>query len=58
MRGLLGELADEMLLSSARVLPGRLTRAGFPFLFPELESALAFELGRSSAPPGLEIEHD
>jgi uncharacterized protein (TIGR01777 family) len=57
MQGLLGELADEMLLSSARVLPGALTRAGFPFLFPELESALGFDLGRSAGPPGLEIEH-
>jgi NAD dependent epimerase/dehydratase family enzyme len=50
-------MADEMLLSSARVLPGRLTRAAFPFLYPDLESALAFELGRSPGPPGMEILH-
>lgn len=57
LRGLLGELADEMLFASARVLPGRLGAAGFPFLFPELESALAFELGRSAEVPGLAFEH-
>lgn len=36
----LGEMADELLLSSARVLPERLEKLGFPFAHPELEGAL------------------
>jgi hypothetical protein len=36
----LGEMADEMLLSGQRVLPGRLTAAGFKFKHPDLEKAL------------------
>jgi uncharacterized protein len=35
-----GEMADEMLLVSQRVIPKRLTAAGFQFKYPELESAL------------------
>lgn len=35
-----GEMADEMLLVSQRVLPKRLNGAGFSFQFPELGSAL------------------
>ena len=41
-----GEMADEMLLSSARVLPAKLQSAGFTFQFPELESALRHVLGK------------
>jgi hypothetical protein len=40
LRLALGEMADEMLLSSARVLPRKLVRAGYPFRDPNLESAL------------------
>ena len=40
LRLLLGELADGLLLSSTRVQPERLQRAGFEFRFPELEGAL------------------
>ncbi len=36
----LGEMADEMFLSSARVLPGRLMEAGFKFQYPDAGSAL------------------
>lgn len=36
----LGEMADELLLSSARVLPERLEKLGFRFSEPELEAAL------------------
>ncbi|HXI24906.1 MAG TPA: TIGR01777 family oxidoreductase [Pyrinomonadaceae bacterium] len=35
-----GEMADEMLLVSQRVMPKRLTAAGFQFKYPELEGAL------------------
>ena len=35
-----GEMADEMLLSSQRVVPKRLREAGFEFRYPELEGAL------------------
>jgi uncharacterized protein len=35
-----GQMADEVLLSGAKVLPARLTQSGFRFSFPQLESAL------------------
>lgn len=35
-----GQMADEVLLSSAKVLPARLTQSGFQFSFPQLEDAL------------------
>jgi uncharacterized protein len=40
----LGEMAEDLLLASARVLPRRLQESGFSFRFPELESALRHEL--------------
>lgn len=36
----LGEMADELLLSSARVMPKKLQEAGFSFSYPEIEGAL------------------
>lgn len=39
-RFLLGEMADELLLASARVLPDRLRSAGYKFRNPRLEEAL------------------
>jgi len=42
----LGEMGQDLLLTSQRVLPARLTAAGFTWLFPDLEGALHFELGR------------
>jgi len=36
----LGEMADKLLLASARVSPLRLKESGFKFQFPELEGAL------------------
>lgn len=45
LRLLLGQMADEMLLSSARVAPKKLLEAGFSFTYPELTSALAAILG-------------
>src|ERR1043165_672829 len=40
-----GEMADEMLLVSQRVMPKKLNAAGFQFKYPELESALRHYLG-------------
>jgi NAD dependent epimerase/dehydratase family enzyme len=40
----LGEMADELLLASTRVLPKELERAGFSFAYPELEPALRHAL--------------
>lgn len=41
-----GELVDELLLASQRVVPGRLEEAGFTFAQPELGPALAALLHR------------
>ncbi len=40
-----GQMADETMLSSARVFPGRLTAAGFLFRHPVLPDALTAVLG-------------
>jgi len=45
----LGELADELLLASLRVDPGRLRSTGYEFLYPEVESALRHMLGKEDA---------
>jgi uncharacterized protein (TIGR01777 family) len=42
----LGEMANELLLASARVFPRRLQESGFKFQFPELEAALRHVLSR------------
>ncbi len=46
LRVVLGEMADEALLSSARAAPARLQSTGFVFRFPRLEEALRHTLGR------------
>jgi len=40
LRLFLGEMAEEMLLVSQRVAPGRLLEAGFSFRYPQMELAL------------------
>ena len=40
LRAVFGEMADEMLLSSTRVVPERLRERRFHFEHPELEPAL------------------
>jgi len=40
-----GEMADEMLLASQRVMPKRLSKAGFQFQYPTLESAMRKYIG-------------
>ncbi|MGC8669054.1 MAG: TIGR01777 family oxidoreductase [Chthonomonadales bacterium] len=46
LRLMLGEMAQEMLLSSTRAVPARLLQRGFAFRHPQLEEALAQMLGR------------
>jgi uncharacterized protein len=45
-RLMLGEIADELLLASARVEPERLQETGYSFRHPELEATLRYLLGR------------
>lgn len=40
-----GEMADEMLLASQKVIPKRLTAAGFQFQYPQLEAAMRKYIG-------------
>lgn len=40
MRLMVGEMADELLLTGQRVVPSGLARSGFTFSYPELDSAL------------------
>ena len=44
-----GEMADALLLSSARVEPARLRADGFEFDYPDLEAALRHLLGRPAS---------
>jgi uncharacterized protein (TIGR01777 family) len=48
LKTVLGEMAREMLLSGAHVVPSKLTEAGFVFQDPDLTSALQFLLNDSS----------
>jgi len=50
LRIALGEMADEALLSSARVYPSRLTSAGFKFTHPTIAQALDAALARHGRP--------
>ncbi|MCY1043782.1 TIGR01777 family oxidoreductase [Corallococcus sp. bb12-1] len=50
-----GQMGEETLLSSAHVLPTVAQAHGFPFLFPDLEGALRFSLGRTTE--GAEFRH-
>jgi uncharacterized protein (TIGR01777 family) len=44
------EMADTLLLASARVVPRRLEETGYPFLYPELGGALRHLLGKGGRP--------
>jgi uncharacterized protein (TIGR01777 family) len=50
LRALFGQMAEEMILTGARVLPTRLTAAGFRFEHPQLHPALAEMLGKTAHP--------
>ena len=41
-----GEMGEEMLLGGQRVVPARLTEAGFSLSYPVLDEALARALAR------------
>jgi len=43
-------MADEALLASARVFPGKLAAAGFRFRYPALQAALGATLGSRREP--------
>jgi uncharacterized protein (TIGR01777 family) len=45
MRLMLGEVADELLLTGQRVLPQRLAAAGFAFTYPDIDACLDAILG-------------
>lgn len=45
LRTIFGELADEVILASARVVPARLASSGYHFSYPDLRQALAHVLG-------------
>ena len=47
LRLALGEMADELLLASLRVVPARLLSTGYKFLYPDVESALSHMLGKA-----------
>ena len=44
MRTLVGEMAEELLLSGQRVVPGGLEASGFEFRYPDIDGALAASL--------------
>jgi NAD dependent epimerase/dehydratase family enzyme len=45
-RVMLGQIADELLLASARVEPAKLRESGYEYRYPELEGAFRHLLGR------------
>ena len=47
MRGVFGQMADETLLASAKVVPGKLAATGYVFRWPHLAGALRHVLGRN-----------
>jgi len=40
MKLMMGEMAEELLLSGQRVVPTKITKAGYQFIYPELKNAL------------------
>ncbi len=50
LRLLMGEAADALALTSARVIPRRLKQSDYAFFHPDLEEALRHQLGYTTAP--------
>lgn len=46
IRGLLGEMGEELLLAGQRVMPQKALSSGYTFLFQDLEESLRHQLGR------------
>jgi NAD dependent epimerase/dehydratase family enzyme len=44
VRLVMGEMGEELVLSSRRIQPAKLLAAGYRFRFPELEQALRHEM--------------
>ena len=44
MRLMVGQMADELLITGQRVVPSALVEAGFAFRYPDIDSALAASL--------------
>ena len=51
VRLLMGEMAEELILSSRRIQPVKLVAAGYQFCFPELDQALRHEISSLSIEP-------
>ncbi|WP_051283984.1 TIGR01777 family oxidoreductase [Desulforegula conservatrix] len=47
LKAAFGQMADEILLASSRVIPSKLLGSGYVFLKPDLETALRHTLGRT-----------
>lgn len=47
LKAAFGQMADEILLASSRVVPSKLLGSGYVFLKPDLETALRHTLGRT-----------
>jgi NAD dependent epimerase/dehydratase family enzyme len=45
LRGVFGQMADETVLVSAKVVPGKLAATGYVFRWPQLAGALRHVLG-------------
>jgi hypothetical protein len=45
---LFGEMGEALLLEGQKVQPAKLVKAGFEFFYPDLESALRWQLGRTA----------
>jgi len=46
VKALFGEMGQTLLLEGQKVKPAKLTAAGFEFFYPDLETALKWELGK------------
>jgi len=48
VRAMFGQMADELLLANARVMPRKLLEAGYKFSYPDLKSALELILNKKT----------
>ena len=55
VRLLMGEMGEELLLSSRRMQPAKLLGAGYRFQFPDLEQAVLHEMGVMNAVPSSKV---